>query len=335
MAVLKTRFLMRYLLLAVAISTVLVACNFNRSNTIIAANPILEHCRIVKHDMGETCVPINPQRIVALNPERSLDHLAALGIKPVGYTSYAMKRDKRGGLFGASWNDVLGAKYLGTPYEPSLEKILMLKPDLIFSYPGFSDYQLLSAIAPTVAISDLRDPVTNQVSFKEMFRFTAKTLDQEEKAEKVLSQYQQRVEQLKERLGDRLQQLEVAVIYYGEGFIYAVNNRAKILPLIIFDDIGLRYKSLPIDENTEPPISIETIDEYDADVLFIVDAAERPSSFYLQQPLMGSLNVVKNHRAYVVDPETWGAQGITGANRILDDLFKYLPGKELISTKSE
>ncbi|NJK51663.1 MAG: iron-siderophore ABC transporter substrate-binding protein [Leptolyngbyaceae cyanobacterium SU_3_3] len=316
---------MRYLLLAIAISTVLVACNFNLSNTIIAAKPALEHCRIVKHDMGETCVPINPQRIVALTPERSLDHLAALGIKPVAYTSYAMKRDKRGGLFGASWNDVLGAKYVGTPYEPSLEKILMLKPDLIFSYPGLGNYQLLSAIAPTVAISDLRDPVTNQVSFKEMFRYTAKTLGQEEKAEKVLRQYQQRVDRLKERLGDRLQHLEVAVIFYGEGFIYAVSNRAKILPLIIFDDIGLRYKSSPIDENnSEPPISIETINEYDADVLFIVDVAERPYSFYLQQPLIGSLNVVKNHRAYVVDPETWSAQGITGANKILDDLEKYL-----------
>ncbi|NJK51478.1 hypothetical protein HC931_28370 [Candidatus Gracilibacteria bacterium] len=60
-------------------------------------------------------------------------------------------------------------------------------------------------------------------------------------------------------------------------------------------------------------------------MLFIVDNAEKPFSFYLQHPLVGSLNVVKNHRAYVVDPETWSAQGITGANKILDDLFKYLP----------
>ncbi|NJP22503.1 MAG: ABC transporter substrate-binding protein [Hydrococcus sp. CRU_1_1] len=115
MGVLRTRFQIRYLLLAIAISTVLVACNFNLSNTIIAAKPALEDCRIVKHEMGETCVPMNPQRIVALSPEHNLDPLAALDIKPVGYTSYVMKRDKRGGLFGASWNDVLGANMLALP----------------------------------------------------------------------------------------------------------------------------------------------------------------------------------------------------------------------------
>ncbi|MDV2994681.1 MAG: putative siderophore-binding lipoprotein YfiY [Chroococcidiopsis sp. SAG 2025] len=325
MGILKSRFRISYLLLA-AIAAITFACSQNTPDTIISSKLSLENCRIVKHDMGETCVPMNPQRIVALSPEDNIDPLAALGIKPVGYTSYVMRRDKRGGLFGASWNDILGAKYVGTPYQPSLEKILMLKPDLILSHSRPPEYQLLSAIAPTVPVPDLRDPLTNQVSFKEIFRYTAKMLDREEKAEKVLSQYQQRVNQLKERLGDRLQQLEVAVIFYGEDIIYTTNDRAKILPLVVFDDIGLRYKSLPIDgNNSEPPISIETIDEYDADVLFIVDNAESPSSFYLQHPLVGSLNVVKNHRAYVVDPETWSAQGITGANKILDDLFKYLP----------
>ncbi|NJP22504.1 MAG: ABC transporter substrate-binding protein [Hydrococcus sp. CRU_1_1] len=201
----------------------------------------------------------------------------------------------------------------------------MLKPDLILSYSKPPEYRLLSTIAPTVPIPDPRDAPTNQVYFKEMLRYTAKTLDREEKAEKVLSQYQQRVDRLKERLGDRLQHLEVAVIFYGEDIIYTINDRAKALPPAVFDDVGLRYKSPSLDGNSEPPISIETIDEYDADVLFIVDNAEKPFSFYLQHPLVGSLNVVKNHRAYVVDPETWSAQGITGANKILDDLFKYLP----------
>jgi iron complex transport system substrate-binding protein len=56
-----------------------------------------------------------------------------------------------------------------------------------------------------------------------------------------------------------------------------------------------------------------------------VNAAERPASFYFQHPMFSNLKVVKNNRAYVVDQEVWSAQGILGANKLLDDLFQYLP----------
>jgi len=38
-----------------------------------------------------------------------------------------------------------------------------------------------------------------------------------------------------------------------------------------------------------------------------------------------NLKAVKNNRAYVVSQENWNTHGISGANRVLDDLFKYLP----------
>ena len=82
------------------------------------------------------------------------------------------------------------------------------------------------------------------------------------------------------------------------------------------------------DGDLEPKLSIEEISKYDADVLFIVNVAERQPSYYFQHPMFSSLKAVKNNRAYVVDQETWSAQGILGVNKILDDLFKYLPEGE-------
>ncbi|BAY67802.1 ABC transporter, iron(III) dicitrate-binding protein [Trichormus variabilis NIES-23] len=41
--------------------------------------------------------------------------------------------------------------------------------------------------------------------------------------------------------------------------------------------------------------------------------------------MFSSLKVVKNNRAYVVSQENWRGFGMSGVNKILDDLFKYLP----------
>jgi len=299
----------------------------------LSLKPAVE-CRVIQHALSETCVPLNPQRIVALNPERNLDALIAFGIKPIGYTGYDIPNTGKSGLFGASLDAVAGAEYVGNAYEPSIEKILKLKPDLILTCCNPPNYQLLSTIAATVPVPDpywdednsdnSLYKSTDQAYFKENLRYHGRLLNQEAKAEELLNQYYQRVNELKKRLGNQLQQLEISVIFFTEGGIFTITDRIRTLPPAIFNDVGLRYKFLSQGRDLKPSLSIETIDEFDTDILFIVDYAERPSS-YFQHPMFKSLKAVKNNRAFVVDPETWGAQGILGANKILDDLFKYLP----------
>jgi iron complex transport system substrate-binding protein len=328
MGILKTRFRMRHLLLTIAIAMIALACSQNTPDATIATQPSLENCRIFKHEMGETCVPVNPQRIVALSPEHHLDPLIALGIKPIGFASYDIADKEKSGLFGASLDAVAGAKNVGNAYQPSLEKILTLKPDLILDCCGTSNYKLLSAIAPTVVvpIAYYDNLPANKAIFKDNLRYTAKLLGREAKAEEVLNRYQKRIHELKKRLGNQLQQLEIAVIFYRDDTIYTISDRATLVPSI-FNDIGLRYKFLSRSGDLEPSLSIEAISEFDADILFIVNAAEKPASFYFQHPIFSQLKAVKNNRAYVVDREIWGAQGILGANKLLDDLFKYLVDK--------
>jgi iron complex transport system substrate-binding protein len=275
-------------------------------------------CRIIKHKFGETCVPLTPQRIVALNPMFNLDPLIALGIKPIGFGSYNEGEDF---LLGVSIDEMSKSTNVGNPFQPSLEKILLLKPDLILDSDFGKDeqrYKLLSAIAPTVSVPPSTPESTDY--FKQNLRYIAQIVNRESKAEDVLIQYQKRVRELQKLLGKRLQQIEASVIFYGEGYIWTLGKHFATSQ--VFDDVGLNHKKRPHGHNWF--LSIETIAEYDADVLFIVDIDKKSSSFYFQNPMFSSLEAVKKKRTYIVDQESWRGQGISGANKILDDLFKYL-----------
>ncbi|MDM9379784.1 iron-siderophore ABC transporter substrate-binding protein [Chlorogloeopsis sp. ULAP01] len=272
-------------------------------------------CRVIQHELGKTCVPMKPQRIVVLEPDFILNPLIALGIKPIGYASINFEGKEI--FLGLSPDDVTGATNVGNYQQPSLEKILMLKPDLILS-TEHNPYSLLNAIAPTVPVPS--DTAVSGAFFKENLRYVANVVGEQTKAEEVLRQYQNRIKDLKNRLGNQLEQIEVSVIHYGNGYVYtpATNHDAVGNVLI---DAGIRHK-LPPPGKT---ISLETIEEYDADILFIINLERRSLGFFLQHPIFSCLKAVKNKRVYLVPSERWDVRGMLGANKILDDLFKYLP----------
>jgi iron complex transport system substrate-binding protein len=74
-------------------------------------------------------------------------------------------------------------------------------------------------------------------------------------------------------------------------------------------------------------ISIELLPKYDADFLFVVVVYERDSKnlralSFLKQPIWSNLKAVQNKQIYAVQ---WaGIGGTIGANRVIDDLYKYL-----------
>nr|RNJ66435.1 MAG: iron-siderophore ABC transporter substrate-binding protein [Leptolyngbya sp. IPPAS B-1204] len=246
----------------------------------------------------------------------NLDPLIALGIKPIGYTSDIGRG--REIIASVSIDDVKGATNVGKSDQPSLEKVLQLKPDLILA-TDHHPYQLLSAIAPTVPVPPNFETPANEAFFKEALRYVARVIGKETKAEEVLNQYQHRIEELQQRLGNQLEQIEVSLIYYSNGYVYKP-EKGHDAGTDVLIDTGLRYKLPP----SGVPFSIETIEEYDADILFIVSFEQRSLSFFLQHPIFSHLKAVKTNRAYLVSQERWDTRGILGANQILDDLFKYL-----------
>jgi iron complex transport system substrate-binding protein len=271
------------------------------------------YCQVVRHQLGETCVPHVPKRIVALAPE-IVDPLLALDIQPIGIAVFSYKGVED--LAGLISNDIKGIPKVGVAFQPSLERITNLNPDLILGMPYHAAiYRQLSLIAPTVLVEHQRnEPIKNYL------RYFAKVLDKEVEAEKILSQYQARISKLQKQMNQQAQEIEVTVLmHYDSIFLLPEPSRATHE---LFSDIGF------IDNvsNTSSDLNVtETLDQYDADILFIISGyGEKSKSSPFQNPLIAALNSVKDDRAYIVDAYKWYPAGILGLNRLLDDMLKYL-----------
>ncbi|MCG6136167.1 MAG: iron-siderophore ABC transporter substrate-binding protein [Nostoc sp. LLA-1] len=301
-----------------------VACHSNsqnaiQSNNIAPISPLSVATKLVKHALGETRIPIKPQRIIVLNDIGLLDPVLSLGIKPIGTVSYFPEYDF---LFRGVTNDeAAGIEIIGTGNQPNLEKVIKLKPDLILMREYQKRlYKELSAIAPTVMV-DL--PGLNY-SFKENLRFIAQVLGESEKAEQVISQYYERVEKLQNLMGERLKEIEVSVIYvFGEGLISTYSDNETYNQ--IFQDIGIRLIPPLANQQQETVISsIEVLNRYDADVLFVMNDTNQLTQTFFQNPLLNTLKAAKNNQVYEVQVNRWWTYGFFGINKLLDDLFKYL-----------
>ncbi|OBZ17720.1 ABC transporter substrate-binding protein [Bacillus sp. FJAT-26390] len=152
---------------------------------------------IIKHAKGETKLNKPAVRVVALEWIFS-EELIALGIQPVGNADnkeYSIWVTDEAAL-ADSVTDV------GFRWEPNLETIASLKPDLIISNTDNNDaiYKQLNAIAPTIEF----DPYPNEgdayTGMVDVFKTIAKAVDKSEEADKVLADLDEHYTAAKERL---------------------------------------------------------------------------------------------------------------------------------------
>jgi iron complex transport system substrate-binding protein len=188
-----------------------------------------------------------------------------------------------------------------------------------------SIYKQLSNIAPTVLITWDDDL---DFSFKTYLRRVAKIINREEVAEELLEQYQNRITEVKKKLGDHLKGAEVSIIVYGSGGVdtFWIHPRHAIW-FQILDDLGVKIKPIFSRRHKRgfTNLSIETINDYDSDILFILNAHSKSGVSILDKPLIASLNAVKNGRAYVIGgQDVWDVYGPFGVNRLLNLLSKHL-----------
>lgn len=283
--------------------------------------------RRVKHLMGETQVPVNPQRLITLDTN-FLATALALGIQPVGSTA---------------WLDIGGQTMLDPikPYlddhaqeltilgynEVNLEKVLLVKPDLILGNNNHEAiYEQLSRIAPTV----FYDYSGNGVRWKDLTRFAANVLGKSQEAEKLLNDYYQRTQELRQKMGDRASNIQVSVINpesNGVRLMYKGSLGGSVL-----EDVGLSRPPEQDKEGTNAFVSFELIPEMDGDVIFVVSFMDEDSLDLVNQlknhPLWSQLEAVKQDKVYLVDSQHWYGSDIVRVNLILDDLFKYLLEEE-------
>jgi iron complex transport system substrate-binding protein len=313
--------LFQWLLLAGLICLLTIACN-----QAISTNPSLTReiapvppTRLIQHALGEVQIPAQPQRVVTLHDSLFLSPAIALGVKPIATTTYGATDGIP--FRGVTPEQVEGIEILGDGHQPNLERLLSVNPDLILATGSIhqSIYGQLSAIAPTVVANwdDFN-------SFKDWFRYVADTLNRTNRANELLTQYQERVNEFRQAMGDRLDELRVSFIYVYGGPLSTLDSSNMIYE--IFSDVGL--KLIPIQEKMAHRgslnFSLEDLPKHDANFLFIGKYPSEDVDSILNNPIWQQLNAVKSGQVYEVSPQKWAGSCTITANEILDDLFKYL-----------
>ncbi|MDZ7960269.1 MAG: iron-siderophore ABC transporter substrate-binding protein [Aulosira sp. DedQUE10] len=322
MAALIIKIIMRHfpywLILGILGFTLATACNPHTSSNIsFSPKSPAPECRMVKHTMGETCVPINPQRVVTLS-SCTLGGVLALGVQPIGTTNEAYQQENSLTYVKGKTE---GIKLIGIS-QPNLEATLLLKPDLIVGVDWFKPiYPLLSKIAPTV-LGKIDYP-----NWEEHFSFVAETLGKQEAEKALWDRYYQRIEKLKLALGTRYQGKKISFITVGNSQIY-IDSKNSFSGSILSDALLQRPASQNIDSPYGSfPISLEELEKADGDILFVTTYSSGGNQFLeekQQEPLWKSLKAVRENHVYYVDSMSWAASNLLATDAVIDDLYKYL-----------
>ncbi|PSB23091.1 iron-siderophore ABC transporter substrate-binding protein [filamentous cyanobacterium CCP2] len=298
-----------------------VSCGTNSTQSEDSVTPVNSDCRMIQHMMGETCVPLNPQRIVTIDPF-SLENVLAFGLKPIGYAIAPDWLEKRNYLR----DRLVGIESAGNHNQPSLEKILALKPDVILGLELESEaiYPHLAQIAPTVIL-----PFETSAQWKDVLIKNAETLGQVDAANALMTDYETRLDGFKRQMQSTYPdplQVSVVRLYPNSMAIYAEDSFIGT----ILEDVGLE-SSIPASQALRLNLSKETLHLADGDAIFVWSNEVGDSQQQVQaeleslkaDPLWQQLDAVQNNRIYKV-PSYWIGSSILTAHAVLDDLSNTL-----------
>lgn len=277
-------------------------------------------CRMVQHVKGETCIPLKPQRIVTLD-FNSFAAVLALDTKPIAtWITTEIEDDFRYFQGKADGVEIL----YSSSEQINLEKLVLLHPDLIIviSHPGFAGiYKYASQIAPTVVLPWIE----TRGNWKQHIQDVAIILNRTETGIQLINDYNRRVHQLKQTIGNNHRKIHISFAFVASGRL--VLTRQKSFAGGILHDIGILNPIFDESGDNDLPISEEVLPKIDSDILFIAPLRKDDYSVIKQlqqKPLWSKVKAVQQNQVYIVDFSVWRGLNILAAYAMLDDLDKYI-----------
>ena len=334
-----------YRLLTIGICTVLLIVACGRSPNSLKSDPATsassESCRLVSHEMGETKVCGQPQKVAALSPH-ILDSILALGVQP---SAYAEIKDLKLKTYDNPTEQIpyLGKWVktqpvaLGHELSPSLERLTLLQPDLILGeYWQEDKYPLLTQIAPTLLFRDNYQP--NQLrSWQQDIEGIARALGREAQAQELLMEFDQQIAQAQTELQPVLEAYPRIFLISSDltTNVYSVHEStaARLLQKIGFKIIQ------PPDIQGNSEISWEILPRVKTDLIIVLsyssdrfyNSEDTTQKKWAKNPLLNSMPVFQQGRVFFVDSYLW----ISHTRGPLTDnlILKALPDLLLDSVK--
>jgi len=228
--------------------------------------PSSSDCRTVQHSIGEATICGQPDTIISLSPY-TLELLLALDIQPSGFADHTpFSQD----IFTNPAQQIpyLGDRIttqpanVGTAYEPSIESILALEPDLIIGNEWLREPETLASIAPLLVL-EWAEPETS-------LRAIAQAVGQPEKAETLIADLNQKVATAREEFEPVVASHPSAlVLSSADSREFQVLSSPNNLCSALVSDLGFQVLSLSDEDQGEmngarpTPISVEALPQFE------------------------------------------------------------------------
>ncbi len=318
----KTLFLQwKFLILGILVCAWVTACTSPTTSLPPTTSDSVEDCRTVEHELGATAICGQPEKIAVLSPH-ILDIVLALGAQPTAYAETVALSVERFD-HPAEQIPYLGDRIstqpvnLGDRKNPSLEKLALLKPDLILSEDWLvrDNYRLLSQIAPTMLFTDEKDGTQH---WRNDIDGIAKALGREKSAEQVKADFSRQLEEARQALAP-------VVATWPKVLILSVNSAMTDLAIAADSTVGYLLKEIGFQPVFPEPIiagemrglqtSPEILPTLEADIAVVIgwDASElynpeiKLKENWSQTPVLREIPAAKANRIFFVDYQLWGS----------------------------
>ncbi|EON70881.1 helix-turn-helix domain-containing protein [Lysinibacillus sphaericus] len=240
---------------------------------------------------GEVEIPKNPQRIIVV-ANNHVGYLLALGITPVGMSDRALSNPFFEGKID-------GVESYGD--SSSLEKIVDLKPDLIFTLDNMENLDNIEKIAPTIAIK------YGDKDYREQLLEYGEILGKEKKAQEWIANWDEKIAKYKPSIQGIVSDQKVSILGGTAKSIGAFGDFYGRGGEIIYKEFNLKAPDIiqqgAIDSKEGYySLSLEKLPEYAGDYLFISENLEQEIK---ENVLYQSLLVVKNNRVFPIDEDAY------------------------------
>lgn len=275
----------------------------------------------IEHAQGSTQVPLNPQKVIILNPS-VLDTADALNIKVAGVPQTSAH-------LPAFLSKYSGPEYLnaGTLFEPNYEALSQEKPDLIIAGGRAQDaYDKLSAIAPTIAL-DI-DPQHFTQSLTQRTEQLASIFGKEEEAKALLGKFTAQIDEIKQKSANAGSAM-VVMVSGGKMSAYTPGSRFGF----VFDELGFKPAAVFTETGSHGNVvTSEFILNANPDWLFVLDrdnaigrAEGQSAQQVLDNPLINKTKAwQKNQVVYLDSASLYIAGGVQSYMQLMDKIASVL-----------
>jgi len=274
--------------------------------------------RTITHELGETEIDGDPERVVALEFS-FVQALDALGVEPVGIADDD-EADRIEQLLGKP----IEYDSVGTRLEPNLELVSSLDPDLIIAdlTRHTAIVEQLEQIAPTIVLNswegsyqDIKDSVVT----------IADALGDRSEGEDVVSEHEARVAELAAQIPEGEDRRFLLAVATPDAMTL---HTSSAFTGSVFETLGLT-PAITADEALESGVGIERLLDVDPDVLFV--ATDGPGTVFetwQTNSAWASMAAAADGAIFEVDRNQWARfRGLQTAELIAEEIVQNVVGE--------